>query len=310
MLTQRPGQSLTDYVHFMRHTFDDYNEICELIDGYATIHPHNLGMLMLRGVSNNGPFGQAKQSVINAFNTNYRLFADEVMASILHLAHNMDEEVAAPGLPAQDTSAPPISAFVVAGRASNSGRGHNSRDCTRGGRGLPNKCSACSSLNHIISSCTASDDALMQETLAKRRMSVKEYGTLGGSASAHTTLLSDVPIDDVDVLPTLEECTNEYDDTEVSVPFTSVAFSSSIARSRDLSQFWVVYSACSINLIAFRHDLLVTFDPPPTPFRVGGVGVDVQGSCIVRLSILLVSSQIFRHTVHALCTRDLSFHST
>jgi hypothetical protein len=36
MLMQRPGRSLTDYVHFMRQTFDDYNETCQLLDGSAT----------------------------------------------------------------------------------------------------------------------------------------------------------------------------------------------------------------------------------------------------------------------------------
>jgi hypothetical protein len=60
MPKQRLGQSLTDYVHFMRQTFDDYKETCELSDGSAAIHPHNMGMLMLRGISCNGPFGQAK----------------------------------------------------------------------------------------------------------------------------------------------------------------------------------------------------------------------------------------------------------
>jgi hypothetical protein len=173
MLTQRLGHSLTDYVHFMRQTFDDYNETCELIDGFATIHPHILGTLMLRGISSNGPFGHAKQCVINAFDTNYLPSAVEVMVSILHLAQNMDEEVTAPGLSSPDTSAPPISAFVVVGRGSNNGRGHNSRG-TRGGRGLPNKCS----LNHIMSSCTASDDALLKWTLAKRKMIVKKMALL------------------------------------------------------------------------------------------------------------------------------------
>jgi hypothetical protein len=33
VLRQRPGQSLTEYVHFMRQTFDDYNETCDMIDG-------------------------------------------------------------------------------------------------------------------------------------------------------------------------------------------------------------------------------------------------------------------------------------
>jgi hypothetical protein len=130
------------------------------------------------------------------------------MANTLHMAHSMDEEVAAPGLPAPNTSTPPISAFVAAGRGSNSGRGHNSR----GGRGLPNKCSACGSSDHILSSCTASDDALLKWTLAKRKMIVKKYGTPAGCASAHTAIMRDVPTDDLDTMPTLEECTDEFDD--------------------------------------------------------------------------------------------------
>jgi hypothetical protein len=55
-------------------------------------------------------------------------------------------------------------------------------------------------------------------------MIVQKYGSLGGSASAHAALMSDVPADDADVMPTLEDCTDEYDDTEVSVPFSFVAF--------------------------------------------------------------------------------------
>jgi hypothetical protein len=171
MLRQRHGQSLNDYVHFKRQTVDDYNEICELIGGSAAIHPHNLGLLMLRGISSTGPFSQAKQCVINAFDTDYLMSADEVMAIIPHLAHNMDEEVSASGAPAPDTSPPPISPFVADGRGSHSGRGHNPRG-PRGGRGLPNKCSACGSLDHTISSCAAQDDALLKWTLAKRKMIV------------------------------------------------------------------------------------------------------------------------------------------
>jgi hypothetical protein len=92
MLRQRPGQSLTKYVHFMRQTFDDYNETCQIVDGSAAIHPHNLGLLMLRCSSSTGPFGQAKLCVINTFDTYYMLSADEVMANILQLTHNMDED--------------------------------------------------------------------------------------------------------------------------------------------------------------------------------------------------------------------------
>jgi hypothetical protein len=160
------------------------------------------------------------------------------------MAQNMDEEVSAPGLPAPDTLPPPIFAVVVAGRGSNSGRGHNPRG-PRGGRGLPNKCGVCGGLDHIMSSCTAPDDALLKWTLAKRKMMAQKHGTLGGSPSAHAALLSDVPPDDVDILPDLEDCTDEYDDTEVSVPFNCIAFSSSLAPGCDLSQFWVVDSACS-----------------------------------------------------------------
>jgi hypothetical protein len=126
----------------------------------------------------------------------------------------------------------------------------------------------------------------MKWTLAKRKLIIKKYGTLVGYAYAHAALLSDAPNDDPDTMPTLEECTDEFDDLKVSVPFTSVAFSSSIAPGHDLSQFWVADSACSINLSAFRCDF-VTFDPPSTPSRIGGVGIDVHGSGTLRISIML-----------------------
>jgi hypothetical protein len=148
----------------MRQALDDY-ETCQMVDGSGAIHPHNLGLLMLRGISNNGPHGQAKQCVINAFDIDYMMSADEVMASILHLAHNMDEDDA-PDTPAPNVSPPPIFAFVAVGRGSHSGRGHPLRG-PRGGRGLPNKCSACGSLDHIMSSYTAPDDALLRWTIAK-----------------------------------------------------------------------------------------------------------------------------------------------
>jgi hypothetical protein len=169
VLMQRPGQSLTDYVHFMRQTFDGYNEACHLIDGSAAIHPHSLGLLILRGISSTCPLGQAKQCVMNAVNTDYMTYADEVMASILHLAHNMDEEASASGAPSPDTSTPPISMVVAAGRGSHNGRGHSPRG-PRGGRGLPNTCTACDSLDNILSSCTIPYDALLKWTLAKRKM--------------------------------------------------------------------------------------------------------------------------------------------
>jgi hypothetical protein len=81
-------------------------------------------------------------------------------------------------------------------------------------------------------------------------------------------MLSDVTADDTDGLPTLEDCTDEHDDTEVSIPFISVAFSSPLTPGHDLSQFWVVDSACSINLTVFRDDF-VTFNPPIRSFSRG-----------------------------------------
>jgi hypothetical protein len=109
-------------------------------------------------------------------------------------------------------------------------------------------------------------------------------------------------------MPTLEDCTDEYDDTEVRVPFSSVAFSSSISPGRDLSYFLVIDYARSINLTAFRGDF-TTFAPPSAPSRVGGVGVDVKGSGLVRISVRLASGQLIHRTVHALYTPDMSSRS-
>jgi hypothetical protein len=307
MLQQRPSLSLIEYVNFMRLTFDDYNETFEMINGSAAIHPYTVGLLMLRGISSTGHFGHAKQCVVNAFDTNYLMSADEVMAILLHMAQNMDEDLNDSNLTSRDSPAPPIYSFVAACRSSQSGRGHNNRG-GRGCRGLPNKCSACGSLNHLMSSCIASDEALLKWTLAKRKMFVKKFGTLDGNAFANAALLSDVPTNDTGVMSTLEECTDEYDATEVSVPVSSFAFSSSLDPGRYLSQFCVIDSACSINLSAFRSDL-VTFDPPSVPSRVGGVGVDNKGSGTVRIPIPLVFGQSIHNTVHAMYTRDMSSRS-
>jgi hypothetical protein len=102
------------------------------------------------------------------------LSADEVMSNILHLARNMDEEVNTPGMLAPNTSTSPISAFVAVGRGSNSGRGHSPRG-PRGGRGITDECSACGSLDHIMSSCIAPHDALLKWNLAKRKMIVQKH---------------------------------------------------------------------------------------------------------------------------------------
>jgi hypothetical protein len=62
----------------MRQSFDDYNETCQMIDGSAAIHPHKMGLLMLRGISSSCQYGQAKLCAIHACDTDYLLSADEV----------------------------------------------------------------------------------------------------------------------------------------------------------------------------------------------------------------------------------------
>jgi hypothetical protein len=85
-----------------------------MIDGSAAIDPHHLGLLMLRGISSTGLFGHAKQCGINAFGANYLLSAGEVMASIFHLAHNMEEELHGTDFSTYAIPACSISAFVAA----------------------------------------------------------------------------------------------------------------------------------------------------------------------------------------------------
>jgi hypothetical protein len=44
-----------------------------------------MGLLMMRGIFSTGHFGQVKLRVINVFDTNYFMSADDVMANILHI---------------------------------------------------------------------------------------------------------------------------------------------------------------------------------------------------------------------------------
>jgi hypothetical protein len=87
----------------------------------------------------------------------------------------------------------------------------------------------------------------------------------------------------------------------VSAPFSSAAF----FLFPSLSQFSVVDSACSINLIASKGDF-VRFTPLSAPSRVGGVGVDVKGSGSVRTHVRLASGRLIHRTIHSLYTRALS----
>jgi hypothetical protein len=62
---------------------------------------------MLHGISTTGPFGKAEQSAINAFDANYLLSVDEVMANILHIAHSKEEELPETDMPVPGGHAPP-----------------------------------------------------------------------------------------------------------------------------------------------------------------------------------------------------------
>jgi hypothetical protein len=75
---------------------------------------------MIRGLSNVGQYDQAKQCVINAFDTDFILSADRVMGSIIHHAHNLDADVSAKSDTADSWIA--VNAFL-ADRKRQGGRG-------------------------------------------------------------------------------------------------------------------------------------------------------------------------------------------
>jgi hypothetical protein len=149
MFRQAFGQSVFAYVHAVKHhLFDDMNECLQLKDGSTAIHPHVLALVMIRGLSNVGPCGQAKQCVINAFDTDIILSADRVMGSIIHQTHNLDAED--PVLPDSATSGQPINTFL-ANRKRQGGRGLGGWTANkRPDRSkFPMKCGACGDPNHV-----------------------------------------------------------------------------------------------------------------------------------------------------------------
>jgi hypothetical protein len=101
---------------------------------------------------------------------------------------------------------------------------------------------------------------------------------------------------------------DEYDDTAVSVSFTSVALTPHASSVTDLSDSWVVDSECFVNLTAFRSHFS-EFNPSSRHSTVGGVGVYVLGSCTIRVPICLVSGQTVFRQVRALYTPNLSSRS-
>jgi hypothetical protein len=151
------------------------------------------------------------------------------------------------------------------------------------------KCGECGDPNHVWSTCKAPNADVLRWTLAKRKQIAEKYA----GHPPPTKHVSDVaatfaPVEDDTHCPVEYEMQDEYDDKEESVSFTSVAFASRASSIADMSDYLVVDSACSVNLTAFRSDFS-EFNPSSRHNTVGGVGVSVKGSGLVRVPICLVS---------------------
>jgi hypothetical protein len=231
------------------------------------------------------------------------------MGRIIHQAQNLH---------AKDTvtsdntaSEQPVNAFL-ADRKRPGGRGLVGLAArTRPDRSkFPMKCGACGDPNHVWSTCKAPNADVLRWTLAKRKHIAEKYA----GQPPPTTHLSHVPADmasvedATDCGPHEYDMENEYDDTAVSTSFACVAFASSASSIANFSDHWVVDSACSVNVTAFRYDFS-DFHPPSRRSTVGGVGVTVQGSGTVRILICLVSGHTVFRRVHALYTPYLSSRS-
>jgi hypothetical protein len=91
---------------------------------------------------------------------------------------------------------------------------------------------------------------------------------------------------------------DEYDDIAVIVSFTFVAFASCASSVANLPEYLVVDSACSVNLTPFRSDFS-DFHPSSRHSTVGGVGVFVMDSGIVRVTMrLLVCGQTVSRRIY------------
>jgi hypothetical protein len=172
------------------------------------------------------------------------------------------------------------------------------------------KCGACGDPNHVWSTCKAPDADVLRWTLAKRKRIAEKYAGQPPPTAHLSDFTTDVTSDgDAAAEDALEyDMQDEYDDTKVGTSFAYVAFASATTNVADLSDYWVVDSACSVNLTSLRSDFS-EFHSTSRRGTVGGVGVTVHGSGTVRIPICLISGRtVFRH-VHALYTPDLSSRS-
>jgi hypothetical protein len=253
MVRQASGQSASAYVHAVKQHFDELNECLQLKDVSAAIHPHVLALVMIRGMSNVGQYGEAKQCVINAFDTDFIMSADRVMSSIIHQAQNLDADVSAKLVSAY--LGIPVNAFFV-DRKREGGRGIGGWTTDKKKSKFVMKCGACGDPSHVWSTCKAPYVDVLRWTLAKRKQIAEKYA----GQPPPTAHLSDLPAgmafeeDAADVEPLEYDIHDEFDDTEVGTSFASVAFTSSASPVADMYESWVVDSACSGN---FKNRLSV-----------------------------------------------------
>jgi hypothetical protein len=192
MVRHASGESVSANVYAARHHFDELYECIQLKDGSAAIHPHVFALVMIHGLSNVGQYGQAKQCIMNAFDTYFNMPADNVMGSIVHQAHNLNEE----GLLAHDSSAPshPMNA-CLSDRKRQGGRAHGNRMANKRSdmSKYPTKCGACGDPNHDWSTYKAPDAKVLRWTLAKRKQIAEKHA----GQSPPTTHLSEMFVDSI-----------------------------------------------------------------------------------------------------------------
>jgi hypothetical protein len=121
---------------------------------------------MIRGLSNVGQYGEAKQCAINVFDTDFIMSADRVMGSIIHQAQNLDADVSTNANTADSGIA--VNAFL-ADRKRQGGRGFGGWTADKKKSKFSMKCGACGDPNHVWSTGKAPDDDVLRWTLAKRK---------------------------------------------------------------------------------------------------------------------------------------------
>jgi hypothetical protein len=76
---QRRDESMSDFVHDMRPTYDDMNESCLLVDGTVVLHKHFLSIFMLVSLFQEGKFRLATRCIVNAFDPNLAQSAADIL---------------------------------------------------------------------------------------------------------------------------------------------------------------------------------------------------------------------------------------